>query len=221
LTVYFQLKKPKIACTVNLETSRKRRHKNIIAVQDLVSDNGIEALLVNRLLKRGFTVKQILATAFISFGVIALLAAGGFWFIQREAAKGPEAQAGGPENSEAQAAPDLPEAAGAPLPDKMTEARLQFYLHEMTHSKVYAEDKWGAARLMTPENIEELLAIVEASDFNEKAFYRNTLEDWKEGDFSGAVDVHNTIWHWHRGSVGKATRLMTQEEEQAYIRSNF
>ena len=107
------------------------------------------------------------------------------------------------------------------LPETMTEAMLQFHLHEMTHSKVYAEDKWGSVRPMTQNNIDKLLAIVEASDYKEKAFYRNTLEDWQDGDFSGAVDVHNTIWHWHRGSVGKATRLMTESEEEAYIRSNF
>ena len=167
-------------------------------------------------------MKQIALTTCISFAVIALLAFGGYWLVQREAAKGedPEA-ASASSNPDDQEAADEPVAAGSALPEEMTEARLQFYLHEMTHSKVYAEDKWGEARAMTQENIEELLAIVAASDFNEKAFYRNTLEEWQESDFSSAVDVHNTIWHWHGGSIGKATRMMTEEEEQDYIRAHL
>ncbi|MGK7376955.1 DUF6241 domain-containing protein [Planococcus sp. 1R117A] len=167
-------------------------------------------------------MKQILTTTFISFAVIALFAAGSYWFIQREAAKGGEPEVTADiKNPEAQKIMDDLEIADTKIPEEMNEARLQFYLHEMTHSKVYAEDKWGAARPTTQSDIEKLLAIVEASDFSEKAFYRNTLQDWQKGDFSNAVDVHNTIWHWHNGSIGKATRLMTKEEEQAYIRTNF
>jgi len=168
-------------------------------------------------------MKQTLITAFVSFGVIALLAAGGYWFIQSIGSKGeePETAAKGTGQENLQEKTEAHEPNSASFPEDMNEARLQFYLHEMTHSKVYAEDKWGAARPMTQENIEALLAIVEAGKFEEKAFYRNTLEKWQEGDFSGAVDVHNTIWHWHKGSVGKATRLMTDEEERAYIKENF
>ncbi|WKA58321.1 DUF6241 domain-containing protein [Planococcus shenhongbingii] len=168
-------------------------------------------------------MKQIIVTTFISFTVIALLAIGGYLFIQREAAKSeePDAAAGSVKDPEAQKIMDHLETAGTGLPEAMNETRLQFYLHEMTHSKVYAEDKWGTARPMTQKNIEELLAIVEASSFKEKAFYRNTLEDWQNGDFSGAVDVHNTIWHWHGGSIGKATRLMSEEEEQAYLQTHL
>ncbi|PSL36205.1 hypothetical protein B0H99_10726 [Planomicrobium soli] len=165
-------------------------------------------------------MKKTLATAFISFGIIALLAVGGYLFIQHLGSNDEE-PTGATEYGDSKEEPEVLETVSASLPEDMNEARLQFYLHEMTHSKVYAEDKWGAVRPMSEENIEELLAIVEASKFEKKAYYRNTLEAWQKGDFSNAVDVHNTIWHWHNGSVGKATRLMTDEEEQAYMEENF
>ncbi|SDG75878.1 hypothetical protein SAMN04487975_101400 [Planococcus glaciei] len=168
-------------------------------------------------------MKQILATTIISFGVIALLAVGGYWFIQREAAKGeePPAVSSSVQAPEVQPTEQTLEIVDTPFSAEMDEKKLQDHLHEMSHSKVYAADKWGQVRLITQANIAELLAIVEASNFEKKTFYQNTLEDWQRGDFSNAVEVHNSIWTWHGGTVGKATRLMTEEEEQAYTRSNF
>ncbi|MBX0314667.1 DUF6241 domain-containing protein [Planococcus glaciei] len=159
-------------------------------------------------------MKQILATTIISFGVIALLAVGGYWFIQREAAKG-EVQA-----PEVQPTEQTLEIVDTPFSVDMDEKKLQDHLHEMSHSKVYAADKWGQVRLITPTNISELQAIVETGDFEKESFYLSTLEAWQKGDFSNAVEVHNTIWSWHGGTVGKATRLMTPEEEKTYLQRN-
>lgn len=167
-------------------------------------------------------MKQILATTIISFGVIALLAVGGYWFIQKEAAKGEEPQAASAEVQapEVQQTEQTLEIVDTPFSAEMDEMELQEHLHEMSHSKVYAADKWGQVRLITQANIAELLAIVEASNFEKKTFYQNTLEDWQRGDFSNAVEVHNSIWSWHGGTVGKATRLMTPEEEKTYLQRN-
>lgn len=159
-------------------------------------------------------MKQILATAFFSISFILLVGVGGYLLIEQGAPKDRQA-----ETSEAIEQPEQVIVPG--FSNEMNEAQLQFYLHEMTHSKVYAEDKWGKSRQMSPENIESLLTIVEANKYMEKSFYRNTLEEWREGNFSNAVDVHNTIWNWHNGTIGEATRLMTDEEEQAFIERNF
>lgn len=167
-------------------------------------------------------MKQILATTIISFGVIALLAVGGYWFIQKEAAKGEEPQAASAEVQapEVQQTEQTLEIVDTPFSIDMDEKKLQDHLHEMSHSKVYAADKWGQVRLITPTNISELQAIVEAGDFEKESFYLSTLEAWQRGDFSNAVEVHNSIWSWHGGTVGKATRLMTPEEEKTYLQRN-
>lgn len=167
-------------------------------------------------------MKQTAATALISIAVLAFIGIGGFLFIQN----------GGPEEAERPAAAGEAEGRTQPVvfdgvgtidepSGKMNEAKLQFFLHEMTHSKVYAEDKWGEARPISQENIDRLLAVVEASDFKDRAYYRRTLEAWRDGDFVNAVDVHNKIWHLHGGTIGKASRLMTPEEEAAYIQAHF
>lgn len=168
-------------------------------------------------------MKQTAAIAFISIGIIALLGIAGYLFVQSESSKGSGNQTPTKEADSLEAGEEFNGIGtiDASLPQEMNEARLQFYLHEMIHSKVYAEDKWGAARPISQENIDNLLAIVAASDYKMKAFYRRTLEEWEKGDFVNAVDVHNKIWHMHRGTVGKATRLMTEEEEQAYIQAKF
>lgn len=104
--------------------------------------------------------------------------------------------------------------------DSMDEKIFQHTLHNMTHQKVYAESKKGSMQI-TNEKIEELLSQVEASDFDHKGYYTIILTDWKNGDFSNAVEVHNLIWSIQGGTIGKAERLLTEEEEKAYIEINF
>ena len=47
------------------------------------------------------------------------------------------------------------------------------------------------------------------------------LEDWMEGDFSNAVQVHNTIWNERDGTIGKVRGLMSLEEEMDYKIRHF
>ena len=93
-------------------------------------------------------------------------------------------------------------------------------IHFMTHQKVSAGTKWGALEI-TNERIDEMLSVLDKEDFSREDFYRETLLAWKEGDFSNAVDVHNRIWNVQDGTIGRATGLLTEEEEAHYIEANF
>lgn len=100
------------------------------------------------------------------------------------------------------------------------EEEIEQILHEMTHQKVVASEKWGATQI-TQNRIDELIAIVEEGTYFHEDFYLDTLNAWKEGDFTNAVDVHNTIWEWQGGNVGRATGLLSNEDEEKFIRKHF
>lgn len=104
----------------------------------------------------------------------------------------------------------------------MKEEQVQIYLHQMTHQKIVARKKYGAVE-MTQQNISNLLRIVEENfdSYEQSKYYERTLMSWKQGDYSNAVSVHNTIWNWHNGTVGRATGLMSQEQEEAYVEKHF
>lgn len=91
-------------------------------------------------------------------------------------------------------------------------------IHAMTHQKVYAADKWGEV-IVTEELIDAMMQKLEEQkdDFKNASFYEETLTAWKRGDFSNAVEVHNEIWASQDGTIGKATRLLTPEEEKEYV----
>lgn len=100
----------------------------------------------------------------------------------------------------------------------MSEKEFMQTMHEMTHQKVKANEKWGYTP-MTPQQIEKMLMILDKADYKHEDFYREALTAWKNGDFSNAVKVHNTIWEWQGGTIGKAYGLMSPEEEREYLES--
>ena len=112
------------------------------------------------------------------------------------------------------------------FPDDLAENDMLNAIHYMAHQKVAAEVKWGHEQI-TQAKIEHLLAIAknEATTYAHKDLYVTTLESWAAGDFSNAVDVHNKIWEMQGGdeatNSGKATRLLTAEEEEAYVNNNL
>lgn len=106
------------------------------------------------------------------------------------------------------------------VPSSAPEKELLSMMHSMTHQKVIASDKWGIIE-MNAESIEKAYSIVSASDFPSKSALLNILESWQRGDFSRADEDHNYIWTLQGGSVGKATGLMTPEQEQQFIETNF
>ncbi|EJR59442.1 hypothetical protein IIO_03947 [Bacillus cereus VD115] len=73
---------------------------------------------------------------------------------------------------------------------------------------------------MTPENIEEVRRAIDESNsgtLQHKEQYLEILVRWYEGDFSQTVEEHNLLWEWDNNSTGKAYKLATPEQEEAYI----
>jgi uncharacterized protein YxeA len=93
-------------------------------------------------------------------------------------------------------------------------------MHEMTHQKVKADEKWGAVE-MDQKNIDAVLSIVKSSDFTDKDQMLKIAENWKKGDFSNIVEEHNYFWQLQGGNVGKAYGRLSQKDEEAYIQKNF
>ncbi|MGH2317053.1 DUF6241 domain-containing protein [Planococcus sp. SE5232] len=168
-------------------------------------------------------MKKRIKTLGIILGIVVLLAAGAYYFIAQNSSgageisevadKIEELEGKEVEAEKAKTEEDEPD---------MKEVRLQINLHQMTHQKIIADKKKGAIE-MTTANIEDLLTIVEANKdhYEHSDFYEMTLTAWKQGDFSNAVDVHNTIWNWHGGTVGRATGLMSAEQEQAFVEKHY
>lgn len=95
-------------------------------------------------------------------------------------------------------------------------------LHEMTHQKVKAKEKWGAVA-MTKENVEAMFSMVKdkKDDLDHYDLYIGMLKDWKRSDFSKADKQHNQLWKLEDGTIGKAEGLLNKEKEKAYIKDHF
>ncbi|XKE93951.1 DUF6241 domain-containing protein [Metaplanococcus flavidus] len=173
-------------------------------------------------------MKKLLRT--ILFSVIGLLVLGGagYWFVQDFlASDGGEISKVAEEIDQREVSAETTETAQAKksvdnADVDMEEERVQIYLHQMTHQKITADKKRGAVE-MSEENIGNMLKIVKENyDYYEHSdFYEQTLMAWQDGDFSNSVSVHNTIWNWHNGTVGRATGLMSAEQEAEYVEDHF
>ncbi len=108
------------------------------------------------------------------------------------------------------------------FPMSMREGHVQNTIHHMSHSKVHADQKWGHLE-PTQERIDRLLDVVEKNQdkYKHSTLYISILEKWQKGDFSGAVSDHNRIWDLQGGNTGKATRLLSEAEEEAYRKKHF
>lgn len=176
-------------------------------------------------------MKFILKTVIITVIMLTLLAGGGYWFIQNLSAdKGDEISSVAKEIEQQEESQETvgtakakkSEATKKPVHVGMSEAQVQIYLHQMTHQKIVADKKRGAVE-MTAKNIANMLTIVKKNhdSYEHSDFYEKTLAAWEKGDFSNVASIHNTIWNWHNGTVGRATGLMTQEQEEAYVSKHF
>lgn len=109
-------------------------------------------------------------------------------------------------------------------PDNLIEHKVNEAIHSMSHQKVEAKVKWGHTQI-TQAKVDRLLAVVKMNDYKYKELYISILERWSKGDFSHAVEDHNAIWEMQGGedsrNSGRATRLLTPAEEQAYIENNL
>jgi len=108
------------------------------------------------------------------------------------------------------------------FPLSMDEERVKNAIHNMSHAKVHAEQKWGHLE-PTKERIDRLLEVVveNRSTYDHSKLYIAILEKWQAGDFSDSVTAHNSIWDLKNGNVGKATRLLTAAEEAEYREKYF
>ncbi|MFC5464779.1 DUF6241 domain-containing protein [Lederbergia graminis] len=106
------------------------------------------------------------------------------------------------------------------FPINMHENRVQTAIHRMSHQKIRADEKWGFLPL-TDERVQRLIEVVEANDYKHSETYMAILKRWERHDFSQADKDHNAIWTIQNGTIGKATGLLTIEEEKAFIRKHF
>ena len=173
-------------------------------------------------------MKKLMRTILLSFIGLLVLGGAGYWFVQGFFADdGGEIGEVAQEIEEREVSAETTDTSKAKKSvDKadvdMDEERVQIYLHQMTHQKIVADKKRGAVE-MSEENITNMLKIVKENyDYYEHSeFYEQTLLAWQDDDFSNAVSVHNTIWNWHNGTVGRATGLMTAEQEAEYVEDHF
>lgn len=109
-------------------------------------------------------------------------------------------------------------------PDNLIEHKVNEAIHNMSHQKVEAKVKWGHTQI-TQAKVDRLLEVSKESNYKFKELYIEILEKWSKGDFSHAVEDHNAIWEMQGGdesrNSGKAIRLLSPEEEQAYIEHNL
>lgn len=111
-------------------------------------------------------------------------------------------------------------------PDDLPDSKMLNAIHYMSHQKVEAQVKWGHEQI-TQAKVDRLLAIArnDVNGYVNKELYIEILERWSAGDFSNAVEDHNVIWEMQGGddstNSGRATRLLTTAEEEAYIEHNL
>ncbi|QUW22561.1 hypothetical protein JSQ81_02950 [Sporosarcina sp. Marseille-Q4063] len=104
----------------------------------------------------------------------------------------------------------------------MEEYQVRNAIHGMSHQKVRAADKWGFLP-MTQERVERLIEVVEMnkSSYDNDELYLDILNRWANNDFSRADKDHNAIWTLQGGNVGRATGVLTFEEEKEFIKKYF
>jgi hypothetical protein len=107
-----------------------------------------------------------------------------------------------------------------PINEHSSEIEVIDVLHEMTHQKVEAEEKWGNVP-MHPKTIDRVYQIINNSNFERKHHLLEIVGKWRMGDFSSADIDHNYFWTIKHGTVGKAVGLFTIEEEIEYIKKHF
>lgn len=106
------------------------------------------------------------------------------------------------------------------VPDDASEQALLAMMHKMTHQKVIASEKWGLIR-MNDDSIAKAKQILLDSDFNSKEGLLDIIEKWENGQFDQVDEDHNYIWNLQGGSIGRATGILNEQQEQEFIRNNF
>jgi len=90
--------------------------------------------------------------------------------------------------------------------DYRTETEIYMEMHKMANTKIIADQVWGEIDI-TAERVNALISEISLSDFEDKEILLNTLSNWKNDDFSNAVQEHNYLWEKLNGTVGEAYEL--------------
>lgn len=103
-----------------------------------------------------------------------------------------------------------------------TDDYIQDQIHHMTHQKVEAAQKWHSI-FMTPEAVEELSAFIDENEDRLIHYktYREILDRWVAGDFSQVDEDHNIVWRMQDGTIGRATGILSPQEELRFIEGHF
>lgn len=125
-------------------------------------------------------------------------------------------ETGNEESEQVEKIPDNPFGSNNAM---LAEDELLTYMHGMSHQKVIADEKWIHYQ-MTNERIQFLISVIEAGSYENSDLLLEILNRWKEADFTKADKDHNAIWQLQGGTIGKATGVMSNEEEKRYLEEN-
>lgn len=108
------------------------------------------------------------------------------------------------------------------IPADISEVAVQNFIHQMSHQKIAAQPKWGMIPL-TKARVIRLIDVIEANKSNYKKAntYLLILNRWYHDDFSIIDQDHNLIWNLQEGTIGRATGILSHEEEMEYIEQYY
>ena len=109
-----------------------------------------------------------------------------------------------------------------PKYEDFSDYELQKEVHGMTHQKVEASEKWYYSQI-TVNKVEALYEEIKNRNFEdpELKLILLQIEPWLEGDFTNVVSVHNQIWEYNNGTIGKASGYLSPEEEKEFIIEHY
>lgn len=109
-----------------------------------------------------------------------------------------------------------------PKYEDFTDYELKKEVHGMTHQKVKASEKWYYSQI-TVNKVKALYEEIKNRDFEDPKLKQILLqiETWLEGDFTNVVSVHNQIWEYDNGTIGKASGYLSPEEEKEFIIEHY
>lgn len=103
-------------------------------------------------------------------------------------------------------------------PSEEVESKVNDMIHRMTHEKVRAESKWGHLKI-TDERIDEVISLLEQYNVDNRTFLHEEMLDWKDGDFSNSVKIHNVLTQPSDERYvrpGKAYGLLSAQEQKDF-----
>lgn len=108
------------------------------------------------------------------------------------------------------------------FPMTMLDYQVANAIHAMSHQKIVADKKWSFLPL-TADRVTRLIDVIETnkSEYTNWRLYLKILTRWSENDFSQIDEEHNEIWELQGGNVGRATGILSYEEELEFIKKYY